>query len=104
MTGRNSVMLACVYNCDDLSGIRFAHSRLTSDEARRIASGIAWLSEFMMQQKTFSSRGGEDFRWEKSRPHHLAPADLYGCRILASATLHHRLSMADVELPATHYG
>jgi hypothetical protein len=41
---------------DDLEGIRFIHNHPTSDEARRIATGIARLPEFMMQQKDFQYR------------------------------------------------
>jgi hypothetical protein len=62
---------------DDLQAIRFAHNRLTSDEARRIANGIARLPEFMMQRKGFYPRGGGDFRWRSTRPYHVALADLY---------------------------
>lgn len=73
----NGVPLALVPCRDDLQAIRYAHNRLTSDEARRIANGIARLPEFMMQRKRFCSRGGGDFRWKKSRPYHVALGDLY---------------------------
>jgi hypothetical protein len=46
-------------------GIGFAH--LTSDEARRIANGVARLPDFMMQRKGFCSRGGGEHRWKRSR-------------------------------------
>ena len=51
------VPLAYVHCRDDLQSVRFAHNHLTSDEARRIASGIAQLPEFMMQRKDFHQRG-----------------------------------------------
>jgi hypothetical protein len=46
------VPLAYVHCRDDLQGVRFAHNHLTSDEARRIANGIARLSEFMIQNSS----------------------------------------------------
>ena len=71
------VPLAYVHCRDDLEGVRFAHNHLTSDEARRIANGIARLPEFMMQRRDFHPRGAGDFRWKRSRPFHVALADLY---------------------------
>lgn len=73
----NGIPLVYVPCCDDLQGVRYAHSRLTSDEARRIANGVARLPEFMMQRKGFYPRGGGDFRWRASRPYHVALNDLF---------------------------
>jgi hypothetical protein len=73
----NGVPLAYVPCRDDLQGIGFAHNHLTSDEARRIANGIARLPEFMAQRAGFNPRGGGDFRWKKSRPYHVALEDSY---------------------------
>ncbi|WP_439925565.1 hypothetical protein [Nitrobacter sp. JJSN] len=79
MLDANGIRLAHIYARDDLHQTRFGqyHEHLTSDEARRIAKGIARLPEFMMQRKDFHSRGGGDFRWKRSRPYHVALADLY---------------------------
>jgi hypothetical protein len=71
------VSLAYVHCRDDLEGVRFAHNHLTSDEARRIANGIARLPEFMMQRKDFHQRGNGQYRWKKSRPYHVALEDCY---------------------------
>jgi hypothetical protein len=73
----NGIPVAYVPCRDDLQGVRYAHSRLTADEARRIANGIARLPEFMMQRKGFYPRGGGDFRWRASRPYHVALNDLF---------------------------
>lgn len=62
---------------DDLQGIGFAHNHLTSNEARRIANGIARLPEFIMQRKDFHERGTGQYRWKKSRPYHVALEDSY---------------------------
>jgi hypothetical protein len=51
---------------DDLQGVRFAHNHLTSDEARRIANGIARLPEFMMQRKDFHQCGSGQYRWQNA--------------------------------------
>jgi hypothetical protein len=51
----NGIPLAYVACRDDLQGICYAHSRLTSDEAR---NGIARLPEFTMPRKGFYPRGG----------------------------------------------
>jgi hypothetical protein len=71
------VPLAYVPCRDDLQSIGFAHNHLTSDEARRIANGIARLPEFMMQRKDFHQRGNGQYRWKKSRPYHVALEDSY---------------------------
>jgi hypothetical protein len=69
--------LAYVHCRDDLQGVRFAHNHLTSDEARRIANGIARLPEFMMQRKNFHQRGDGEYRWKRSRPYHVALEDSF---------------------------
>ena len=71
------VPLAYVHCRDDLQGVRFAHNHLTSDEARRIANGIARLPEFMMRRKDFNRRGGGQYRWRSARPYHVALEDSY---------------------------
>jgi len=73
----NGVPLAIVPYRDDMQGVPFAHNRLTSDEARRIAKGIARLPDFMMQRASFNPRGGGDRRWRRSRPYHVALQDSY---------------------------
>lgn len=55
---------------------KWTHGYLTPDEARRIATGIAHLPEFLMQRRGFYARcGGE--RWKVSRPYHVALQDDY---------------------------
>jgi hypothetical protein len=71
------VPLAYVHYRDDLQGVRFAHNHLTSDEARRIANGIARLPEFMMQRRDFHQRGNGQYRWRSARPYHVALEDSY---------------------------
>jgi hypothetical protein len=71
------VPLAYVRCRDDLQDIGFAHNYLTSDEARRIANGIARLPECMMQRRDFHERGNGEYRWKKSRPYHVALEDSY---------------------------
>jgi hypothetical protein len=71
------VPLAYVHCRDDLEGVRFAHNHLTSDEAHRIANGIARLPEFMMQRKDFHQRGSGQYRWRNARPYHVALEDSY---------------------------
>jgi hypothetical protein len=70
----NGIVLAVVFCRDDLQKWSFGHSRLTSDEARRIANAITRLPEFLMQRQGFYSRGGGD-RWQPSRPYHVALED-----------------------------
>jgi hypothetical protein len=75
----NGICLAHVYARDDLHRLRFGqyHEHLTSDEARRIANGIARLPEFMMQRRGFNERGTGQYRWKRSRPYHVALEDSY---------------------------
>ena len=56
----NGISLAYVYCRDDLHKQRWANytEHLTSDEARRIAKGIARLPEFLMHHPGFYSRDG----------------------------------------------
>jgi hypothetical protein len=77
------VALAYVHCRDDLQGIDFAHNHLTSEEARRIANGIARLPELMMQRKDFNQRGKRT--WKKSRPYHVALEDVTFARIGGSS-------------------
>jgi hypothetical protein len=74
----NGYPLACVYCRDDLhkAGWSFATSRLTSDEARRIAAGIARLPELLGFRIGFESRGG-GHRWKPAKPYHVALEDSY---------------------------
>lgn len=75
----NGIRLAHVYARDDLRRAGFGQylEHLTTDEARRIANGIARLPEFMMLRKDFHQRGNGDYRWKKSRPYHVALEDCY---------------------------
>ena len=75
----NGVRLAAIYCRDDLHKQRWANytEHLTSDEARRIAKGIARLPEFLMHHPGFYSRDGGDFRWKRSHPYNVALADSY---------------------------
>jgi hypothetical protein len=67
----NSVTLAAIYYPDDLHRMKWADytSHLTSDEARRIATAIARIPEFMKPRPGFYSREGGDKRWKPSRPY-----------------------------------
>jgi hypothetical protein len=73
----NGFRLASVHCRDDLQKWSFGHSHLTSDEARRIALGIARLPELLMQRRGFYARGGGHDRWKASRPYHVALEDSY---------------------------
>jgi hypothetical protein len=75
----NGIRLAHVYARDDLHRAHFGQylEHLNSDEARRIANGIARLPEFMMQRKDFHQRGGGQYRWRGARPYHVALEDSY---------------------------
>jgi hypothetical protein len=66
--GPSSLTSASYVHCrDDLQDIGFAHNHLTSDEARRIANGIARLPEFMMQRKDFHQRGDAHSPWTTNK-------------------------------------
>jgi hypothetical protein len=75
----NGFKLASLYCRDDLhkANWSYAHQYLTSDEARRIASAIARIPEFLMQRKGFLSRGGGHPRWKEIKPYHVALEDSY---------------------------
>jgi hypothetical protein len=75
----NSIVLASIYCRDDLHRTRWADytSHLTSDEARRIATAIARIPDFMKPRPGFYSRGGGDKRWKPSRPYNVALLDSY---------------------------
>ena len=60
---------------DDLQKWSFGHSRLTSDEAPRIAAAIARLPGLLIQRRGFYPRGGGHERWKASRPYHVALED-----------------------------
>jgi hypothetical protein len=73
----NGITVAWVYSRDDLQKYSFGHDRLTSDEARRIAKGIARLPEFLMKRHGFYPRGSGHYRWRADRPYHVALEDTY---------------------------
>lgn len=76
----NGVTLACAYSRDDYhkNGWSFAHQHLTSDEARRIAKGIARLPEFMKAEPAFPAREVTRIgRWRSSHPYHVALQEAY---------------------------
>jgi hypothetical protein len=70
------VTLAWIFCRDDEAHYSFGASKLTSDEARRLARGIARLPEFMAQRRGFFERGGAT-RWNPKRPYHVALEDMY---------------------------
>src|ERR1700761_6358395 len=61
----------------DLQKWSFGHSKLTSDEARRIAGAIARIPEFMLGRRGFFVRGPGSYRWSMARPFHVAFKDSY---------------------------
>lgn len=73
----NGITVAWVYSRDDLQKYSFGHDKLTSDEARRIAKGIARLPEFLMKRHGFFPRGSGHYRWRPDRPYHVALEDTY---------------------------
>jgi hypothetical protein len=73
----NGITLATVHCRDDLQKWSFGHSKLTSDEARKIAKAISRIPEFMMQRKGFHSRGPGNYRWKAAWPYHVALEDTY---------------------------
>lgn len=75
----NGVRLVTIYCRDDLHRMQWAdyQRHLTSDEARRIAIGIARLPEFLLRYPGFYSRDGGDFRWKRSHPYNVALPDMY---------------------------
>ncbi|MES2031920.1 MAG: hypothetical protein V4477_22295 [Pseudomonadota bacterium] len=72
MVDANGITVAWVYSRDDLRKYSFGHDKLTSDEARRIAKGIARLPEFLMKRHGFYPRGTGRYRWRPDRPYHRA--------------------------------
>ncbi len=72
----NGLRLASVAFRLDLKRWSFGSSHLSEDEARRIASAIGRLPEFLMQRRGFYPRGGGP-RWKASRPYHVAIEDVY---------------------------
>lgn len=73
----NGIILATVHCRDDLQKWSFGHSKLTSEEARKIAKANSRIPEFMMQRKGFHSRGPGNYRWKAARPYHVALEDTY---------------------------
>lgn len=70
-------VLVTLYSRDDLQKWSFGHEHLTSDEARRIAAGIARLPELLLPRRDFQPRGSGAPRWRADRPYHVAIADMY---------------------------
>jgi hypothetical protein len=76
----NGLKLAVVYCRDDLTKWTFANSHLTSDEARRIANGIARLPQLLAKLTQFKERSESTTRdryWNPERPYHVALEDSY---------------------------
>jgi hypothetical protein len=55
----------------------FGHSKLSSEEARKIPKAISRIPEFMMQRRGFYSRGHGNYRWKPARPYLVALEDGY---------------------------
>jgi hypothetical protein len=72
----NGVTLAWIFCRDDETRFSVGASKLTSDEARRLANGIARLPEFMAQRRGFYERGTGK-RWNPKKPYHVALEDNY---------------------------
>jgi hypothetical protein len=70
----NGLVMATVHGWDDLQEWSFGHSKLTSDEARKIAKAIARILrvQFMMQRRGFYSRGPGNCRFSSAPPFHVA--------------------------------
>jgi hypothetical protein len=73
----NGIVVATVHCRDDLQKWSFGHSKLTSDEARKIAKAIGRIPEFMMGLRGFYARGPGNYRWSMARPFHVAFEDSY---------------------------
>jgi hypothetical protein len=73
----NRVAVATVHCRDDLQKWSFGHSKLTSEEARKIAKAISRIPEFMMQRRGFYSRGEGNYRWKMARRYYVALEDSY---------------------------
>ena len=71
----NGLVVATVHRRDDLQKWTFGHSKLTSKEARKIATAIARIPELMMQRRGFYSKGPGSYRWKPARPYHVAFED-----------------------------
>lgn len=74
------ITVAWVYCRDHLHRYQFDDywTHLTSDEARRIAKGIARLPEFMKAEPAFPVRGVTRIgRWRSSHPYHVALQEAY---------------------------
>lgn len=80
VTDANGVTLACIYSRDDLHASQWGYyqAHLTSDEARRIATAIARLPEFLKAEPAFPARGVTRIgRWRSSHPYHMALQEAY---------------------------
>ena len=76
----NGVTLAYVYSRDDLHACKWDDylSHLTSDEARRIATAISRIPEFLKVEAGFSPRRTSQQRYGTSvAPYHVALAEAY---------------------------